>query len=167
MIANISPACICFEETLNTLKYASRAANIRRKIVANRISVQAHISQYKAIIGTRSAAVSITGPCGRTLTPRLSWPSVESLKSEVESLRAQLAQTSLTSPSHLRPFQSAPILNDRSAVLAPLDDELSRTIQERELAQAELMVRPSHLCECGSWSVAGCADGIRCEMPLI
>lgn len=52
MIANISPSCLCFEETHNTLKYASRAANIRRKVIANRLNVQAHISEYKAIIGT-------------------------------------------------------------------------------------------------------------------
>jgi len=57
MIANISPSCTAFEETHNTLKYASRAKNIRRKVVANRVSVQAHISQYKAIIGMEEIVV--------------------------------------------------------------------------------------------------------------
>lgn len=36
MIACISPAIDNFEETLNTLKYASRARNIKNKPVVNR-----------------------------------------------------------------------------------------------------------------------------------
>jgi hypothetical protein len=36
MIACISPAEINFEETLNTLKYASRARNIKNKPIVNR-----------------------------------------------------------------------------------------------------------------------------------
>lgn len=45
MIANVSPSCMCYEETHNTLKYASRAKNIRRRVVKNTVAVQAHISQ--------------------------------------------------------------------------------------------------------------------------
>ena len=36
MIACISPAEINFEETLNTLKYANRARNIKNKPIVNR-----------------------------------------------------------------------------------------------------------------------------------
>jgi kinesin family protein 18/19 len=32
MIACISPSSLCFEETLNTLNYASRAQNIKTKV---------------------------------------------------------------------------------------------------------------------------------------
>ena len=34
MIANVSPSVVCYEETLNTLKYASRAKSIQKKVVA-------------------------------------------------------------------------------------------------------------------------------------
>ena len=32
MIACVSPSYMCYEESINTLKYASRAKNIKRKI---------------------------------------------------------------------------------------------------------------------------------------
>ena len=35
MIACISPSSLAFEETLNTLKYASRARNIKKTITKN------------------------------------------------------------------------------------------------------------------------------------
>ena len=36
MVACVSPADVNFEETLNTLRYANRARNIRNKPVINR-----------------------------------------------------------------------------------------------------------------------------------
>lgn len=50
MIANISPASSQFEETINTLKYANRAKNIKTKPLTNKKLVSIHISEYKAII---------------------------------------------------------------------------------------------------------------------
>ena len=50
MIANISPASTQLEETLNTLKYASRAKNIKTKVVSNKKMVSIHIAEYKNII---------------------------------------------------------------------------------------------------------------------
>lgn len=50
MIANISPAGSQIEETLNTLKYASRAKNIKTKMVSNKKLVSMHIAEYKNII---------------------------------------------------------------------------------------------------------------------
>ena len=35
MIACISPSFLSYEETVNTLKYASRARNIQKKVLAN------------------------------------------------------------------------------------------------------------------------------------
>jgi len=64
MIACISPSYLCYEETVNTLKYATRAKNIKRKLTRNVKEVELHVSQYKEII--------------------------ENLKSEVESLKKQL-----------------------------------------------------------------------------
>lgn len=50
MIVTISPASSQFEETLNTLKYANRAKDIKTKPIENKKLVQFHISEYKNII---------------------------------------------------------------------------------------------------------------------
>lgn len=50
MIANVSPASSQFEETINTLKYANRAKNIKTKVLANKKIVSVHIAEYKNII---------------------------------------------------------------------------------------------------------------------
>ena len=44
MIACISPSYHCFEETVNTLKYASRARNIKKKARRNIKEIDGHIS---------------------------------------------------------------------------------------------------------------------------
>jgi kinesin family member 18/19 len=50
MIANISSAESSFEETLNTLKYANRAKNIRTNAQRNVLNVNYHISEYVQLI---------------------------------------------------------------------------------------------------------------------
>lgn len=50
MIATISPASIQYEETINTLKYANRAKNIKMRVEPNKKMVSQHISAYKNII---------------------------------------------------------------------------------------------------------------------
>ncbi len=50
MIVTISPSSSQFDETLNTLKYAQRAKNIKTRPVENKKLVQFHISEYKNII---------------------------------------------------------------------------------------------------------------------
>lgn len=50
MIANISPSESSFEETLNTLKYANRAKNIKTNVQRNVLNVNYHISEYVALI---------------------------------------------------------------------------------------------------------------------
>jgi len=64
MIACISPSFMAYEETVNTLKYASRARNIKRKTTKNVKEVEMHVSRYKEVI--------------------------DSLRTEIESLRGQL-----------------------------------------------------------------------------
>lgn len=44
MIACISPSFSAFEETINSLKYASRARHIKRKLTKNVKEVDTHIS---------------------------------------------------------------------------------------------------------------------------
>ena len=50
MIACVSPAESNYEESLNTLKYASKAMNIKNKPVINRDPQQAHILKLRGII---------------------------------------------------------------------------------------------------------------------
>ena len=50
MIANISSADSSFEETLNTLKYANRAKNIKSNVQRNVLNVNYHISEYVQLI---------------------------------------------------------------------------------------------------------------------
>lgn len=50
MIVNVSPSSSQFEETINTLKYANRAKNIKTKAITNKKLVALHISEYKNII---------------------------------------------------------------------------------------------------------------------
>lgn len=50
MIVTIAPSSNQFEETLNTLKYAQRAKNIKTNPIENKKLVEFHISEYKNII---------------------------------------------------------------------------------------------------------------------
>ena len=50
MITTISPASGQYEETINTLKYANRAKNIKMRVEPNKKLVSQHISAYKNII---------------------------------------------------------------------------------------------------------------------
>ena len=61
-----------FEETLNTLKYANRAKNIKTHVQRNVLSVNHHISEYVSLIhGLRSeisnlkSQLQIAQPPGR------------------------------------------------------------------------------------------------------
>jgi kinesin family protein 18/19 len=65
MIANISPSVFAIEDTLNTLKYANRAKNIKSTIKRNVLEVDYHLNKYDEIINN--------------------------LKGEVDDLRSQLA----------------------------------------------------------------------------
>lgn len=48
----ISGASSSFEETLNTLKYANRAKNIKTNATRNSLDVNHHISEYVNLIGS-------------------------------------------------------------------------------------------------------------------
>ncbi|KAM3826815.1 kinesin-like protein KIF19 [Vipera latastei] len=50
MIAHISPASTCFEESRTTLMYAYRAKNIKTRVKRNLRNVSYHIAQYTSII---------------------------------------------------------------------------------------------------------------------
>ena len=50
MIANVSPAANQYEETVNSLKYANRAKDIKTKVQQNVVDTEMHVVQYQSII---------------------------------------------------------------------------------------------------------------------
>lgn len=83
MIACVSPADINYEETLNTLRYANRARNIRNKPVVNRDPNAAQISQFRQQL---SAARAEIGSLKRRLNGKddthLAWDSTQASGSD-------------------------------------------------------------------------------------
>ena len=59
MIANISSAESSFEETLNTLKYANRAKNIKTNAQRNVLNVNYHISEYVHLIDNLRGEIKV------------------------------------------------------------------------------------------------------------
>ena len=59
MIANISPSHLSYEDTLNTLKYANRAKNIRVRAKQNVVRPDEHVSQFEQAIADLRNEVSI------------------------------------------------------------------------------------------------------------
>ena len=58
MICTCSPSHLYYEETLNTLKYANRAKNIKTTQTRNANEVDAHVAQYVNIIADLRAEIS-------------------------------------------------------------------------------------------------------------
>jgi kinesin family protein 18/19 len=58
MIACVSPTASCYEETVNTLKYAERAKKIKKKITRNLREAEENITHYKEIIDSLKAEIS-------------------------------------------------------------------------------------------------------------
>lgn len=50
MIANVSPASLTYEDTYNTLKYATRAKKIKSNIKRNVVNVEMHVGQDVKIV---------------------------------------------------------------------------------------------------------------------
>eukprot|EP00930_Biecheleria_cincta_P068804 TRINITY_DN5662_c0_g4_i1.p1 TRINITY_DN5662_c0_g4~~TRINITY_DN5662_c0_g4_i1.p1 ORF type:complete len:866 (+),score=155.76 TRINITY_DN5662_c0_g4_i1:60-2657(+) len=59
MVANISPSHLSYEDTLNTLKYANRAKNIRVTAKQNMIKPDDHVAQYQKAIADLRSEVSL------------------------------------------------------------------------------------------------------------
>lgn len=59
MITNVSPASFHFEETINSLKYANRAKNIKTNVKRNVLNVKYHISEYVSLIKGLKSEISL------------------------------------------------------------------------------------------------------------
>lgn len=99
MIANISPSFMCYEDTLNTLKYADRAKQIKTVVKRNVLNVEYHISNYKNII--------------------------DSLRSEITNLKGQLTEAHKGGSIKVPDSQENPFLPDISSTGTPKQDHKS------------------------------------------
>lgn len=97
MIACVSPADINLEESLNSLRYASRARAIKNKPVVNRDPVAAQISNLRHQLAlTRAENADLRKQLGISPSENLQEKhSMEDLQVELESMRAQLARLTL------------------------------------------------------------------------
>lgn len=59
MIGNVVGSLNAYEDTLNTLKYAARAKNIKTSVQKNIVNVLFHVSQYTQIIGQLKKEIMI------------------------------------------------------------------------------------------------------------
>ncbi|KAJ1616278.1 hypothetical protein T492DRAFT_21960 [Pavlovales sp. CCMP2436] len=119
MIAAVSPARASYEDTLNTLKYANRAKEIKLTASQNSVKVDFHIAKYAQII--------------------------ESLRSEVALWRGKFAEAALYNGAHGLPAH-APGGSDAagSAGGAPASEpraaQVAAAAADRERGQACLFV---------------------------
>ncbi|DBB08621.1 TPA: hypothetical protein ACH3X3_008748 [Trebouxia sp. C0006] len=131
MIACVSPADINYEETLNTLRYANRARNIRNKPVVNRDPNAAQISQLRQQL---SAARAEIGSLKRRLTGKddsqLQWDSTQPPGSD--SIMA-LALDELQQQNSVLDLQNAGLRVELDAV----KQELVDTSEQLITAQAQ------------------------------
>lgn len=97
MIACVSPADINLEESLNSLRYASRARAIKNKPVVNRDPIAAQIANLRHQLAlSRAENADLRRQLG--ISPSENWQdqhSVEDLQIELESTRKQLSRLTL------------------------------------------------------------------------
>jgi kinesin family member 4 len=117
MIACVSPADSNFEETLNTLKYANRAKNIKNKAVINVSSSNAEIASLRAQVLHLEALLNGAGGAGGggggTGMVMVDGERVRALEEEVRRLNAQLHQLSLQASRKAQRALALEISNDR------------------------------------------------------
>eukprot|EP00360_Condylostoma_magnum_P000051 CAMPEP_0168314858 /NCGR_PEP_ID=MMETSP0210-20121227/9607_1 /TAXON_ID=40633 /ORGANISM="Condylostoma magnum, Strain COL2" /LENGTH=187 /DNA_ID=CAMNT_0008285327 /DNA_START=686 /DNA_END=1249 /DNA_ORIENTATION=- len=105
MISNIAPSSSQFEESTNTLKYASRAKNIKVQVRPNKKLVNIHIAEYKSII--------------------------TDLRSEISTLKDQLHKNYIPSQN----VQSQQVQNNQSSENSNFQCSCGRQAIEEEMRQ--------------------------------
>ncbi|CAM4648165.1 kinesin-like protein KIF28 [Lepidochelys kempii] len=102
MIAAVSPADICYEETLSTLRYAERTKKIKNKAVINASPMEKHIMELKAENNKLLSRLTGLGNSGKTVadetsmyykTIQLTWEyRLEEARKEWEQQYAAITQ---------------------------------------------------------------------------
>jgi len=112
MIACVAPGGNCFEETVNTLKYAERARKIKKVVNRNAKEIELTTAQYKEI--------------------------VESLKSEIASLKDKITIPQINSPSTIE-YPPVVVKHSEDISIKELEQQISQTKAMKDKCQEELM----------------------------
>jgi len=132
MIACISPADVNFEETLNTLKYANRARNIKNKPIVNRDPNSAQLSALRLQIEDLQAQLSRAR--GDTVYENIALPpgasgdaveEIRRLQEETGELRKELSNAQME-------------LERTKQTNVDLKEHLERSVMERDLFRLRL-----------------------------
>jgi uncharacterized small protein (DUF1192 family) len=119
MIACVSPADSNFEETINTLKYANRAKNIKNKAVVNVASSNAEIAALRAHVMALEAQLNGGGGGGVTGgMVVVDSEHVRELEEEIRRLKAELYQMQMESSRKTQKALALEIKNDRCVCLS-------------------------------------------------
>ena len=125
MIACIAPTSINYDETHNTLQYATRAKGIKTHVGKNVVSVDMHVSQYAKIISDLKREVSRLKAKLRSTTSF----SVNNLK---ESMNSSVKTKSL---------QSKPLRNSTTFNRAPTNNVKMKENQSKSMIPADILKR--------------------------
>lgn len=120
MLACVSPADTNFMETLNTLKYANRARNIKNRVTINQdfAGSSIEVNQLKALVGRLRMEIAALraeggGNGSSSSSPSSNDDQVRALKSEIQRLRERI--------------------DDMSANIIQVSSERDTLLMEREL----------------------------------
>nr|XP_012614277.1 kinesin-like protein KIF19 [Microcebus murinus] len=144
MIAHISPASTCFEESRTTLLYAYRAKNIKTRVKRNLLNVSYRIAQYTDVIShLRREIEHLKSKLEKQEKEKKSEPSVQD------------AQDRVTVPPHDAEEDSRLQMNKiRAQLVAAFKEqmEMRRSLVELENTNIELHVDMSrHLLTIADW----------------
>ncbi|CAG9822376.1 unnamed protein product [Phaedon cochleariae] len=85
MIANVSPSSLSFEDTYNTLKYATRAKKIKSSMKRNVVNVEMHVGHYVKLVE------ELRGEVARLKAEATGGEEVVELRGEVARLEGEVA----------------------------------------------------------------------------
>ncbi|XP_012494364.1 PREDICTED: kinesin-like protein KIF19 [Propithecus coquereli] len=151
MIAHISPASTCFEESRTTLLYAYRAKNIKTRVKRNLLNVSYRIAQYTDVIShLRKEIEHLKSKLEKQEKEKKSNPSIQDTQDRGESRSVQV-----TIPLHDAEEDSRLQMNKiRAQLIAAFKEqmEMRRSLVELENTNIELHVDMSrHLLTIADW----------------
>lgn len=132
MIACASQAVPCYEETVNTLKYAERAKKIEKKLCCNVKEVEVNVDQYKEIIKELQEEIA-------SLKGRLTlFKPTEGVAAPISMLTQPATNCVAPVPGPEKPLGDIDGAESRCDIEA-IDAEIARTRECKEKFQEELI----------------------------
>ncbi|GAA5922248.1 hypothetical protein JCM3775_005672 [Rhodotorula graminis] len=140
MVACVSPVELNLAETLNTLRYANRARNIKNRAEVNEVEQGWDDVEYlqRTIVKLRGELSAIKAGDGAALARRSldlsSAPAEAELQQKIAHLTAELAVAQAAAPSSpTTPTATAPLSRDQfAAAVEPIVEEYERSLSALE-----------------------------------